>query len=150
MSQWVPKGTENKRMIKTARQPFSVTSAVHIYDLFFFRIDVSLDQLIPDHVSYISFRSTMSSDSDYDSDDAENDSMCGADDNFNGEVTGGRSLGVEAYGRGAYEGRGMKWEIGQTIVVKFMDGTSSTHWRVEKIAKTWEEYANVIFKFVTK
>lgn len=94
----------------------------------------------------------MSSDSDYDSDDAENDSMCGADDNLNVEVTGGRSLGVEAYGRGAFasEGRGLKWKIGQEIYVKFMDGSSSTHRRIEKIAKTWEEFANVTFKFVTK
>ncbi|GJJ10249.1 hypothetical protein Clacol_004475 [Clathrus columnatus] len=92
----------------------------------------------------------MSSDSDYDSDDSENDSMCGADDNFNGEVTGGRSLGVEASGQGAYRGRGIKWKIGQTIHVKFMDGTSSNHYKVEKIAKTWEKYANVTFNFVTK
>jgi len=86
--------------------------------------------------------------SDYDSDDSENDSMCEANEE-DIEVTGGRSLGVEAAGRGAYEGRGIKWKIGQKIYVKFMDGSSSNQRKVEKIAKTWEEYANITFKFVT-
>lgn len=92
--------------------------------------------------------------SDYDSDsdsDSEGIRMCGTKDHdIDQIVTGGRSLGVEGSGRGAYKGRGLKWKVGQTIYVKFMEGPSAFYPKVEKLAKTWENYANIKFKFVTK
>jgi len=89
-----------------------------------------------------------SSDSDF---EEEEMTMCGADDSTaNQVVTGGQSLGVEASGRGRYNGRGLKWKVGQRIHVKFLEGPSSYQKKVERIAKTWEDYANITFKFATK
>ncbi|GJJ10236.1 hypothetical protein Clacol_004462 [Clathrus columnatus] len=89
-------------------------------------------------------------DSDSDS-DFEGMTMCGTDDTSVSQVvTGGRSLGVEASGKGAYKGRGLKWKVGQTIYVKFLEGPSSYQRKVASIAKTWEDHANIKFKFVTQ
>lgn len=43
-----------------------------------------------------------------------------------------------------------RWEIGQTIKIKFLDGTNSQHEIVKKYASEWVKYANLKFEYVPK
>ena len=42
------------------------------------------------------------------------------------------------------------WETGQTIKIKFLDGTNSEHEIVKKYAAEWIKYANLKFEYVPK
>ncbi|WP_281235050.1 hypothetical protein [Flavobacterium gelatinilyticum] len=43
-----------------------------------------------------------------------------------------------------------RWKIGDTIKIKFLDGTSTEHEIVKKYASEWTKYANLKFDFVSK
>ncbi|WP_426486229.1 M12 family metallopeptidase [Flavobacterium sp. 2] len=43
-----------------------------------------------------------------------------------------------------------RWEIGQIIKIKFLDGTNSQHEIVKKYASEWLKYANLKFEYVPK
>lgn len=42
-----------------------------------------------------------------------------------------------------------RWETGQTIKIKFLNGSSTAQNKVKEIAKEWSEYANIKFGYVT-
>ncbi|WP_167398297.1 M12 family metallopeptidase [Flavobacterium crocinum] len=42
-----------------------------------------------------------------------------------------------------------RWEIGQTIKIKFLDGDVTEQEKVKKIAAEWTKYANLNFEYVT-
>lgn len=42
-----------------------------------------------------------------------------------------------------------RWQTGQTIKIKFLDGDAATQEKVKKIAAEWTKYANLKFEYVT-
>ncbi|MDQ6527638.1 matrixin family metalloprotease [Flavobacterium sp. LHD-85] len=42
-----------------------------------------------------------------------------------------------------------RWEIGQTIKIKFLDGNEVQHEKVKKYASEWTKYANLKFEYVS-
>ncbi|WP_343697482.1 matrixin family metalloprotease [Flavobacterium sp.] len=43
-----------------------------------------------------------------------------------------------------------RWEVGQTIKVKFLDGSNIQHELVKQYVSQWTEYANLNFEYVSK
>jgi len=43
----------------------------------------------------------------------------------------------------------IRWDVGQVIRVKFMNGNPAIHKKVKKYACIWMKYANITFKFVS-
>lgn len=41
------------------------------------------------------------------------------------------------------------WDVGETIVVKFLNGSTDLHNKVSQYAREWEKYANIKFNFTT-
>ena len=72
-------------------------------------------------------------------------------DSFSFETDCKGASGTDAYACGALstQDHGEKWSPGQTIKVKFLNGSARLQNKVKEIAAVWQKYGNINFQYVT-